>query len=163
MIRKLSLVSVGATATVLAAGYVLAGYWPAAAVVFGLGLLWLIGQWRGLSWVAPAGFALSALAAGVGILTSVDPLWMLVGLLAALSAWDLDHFFRLAEEAGRVERARALELQHLLRLTIVDLLGLLFGTLALEAQFRLALGVMLLLGFATALALNRAITTLRHT
>lgn len=162
MIRKLGLGAVGATTAALAVGYVLAGFWPAAAGLVGLGVLWLIGQWRGPGWVAPAGLSLCALAAGVGVLGGVDPLWMLVGLVAAASAWDLNHFSRLAESAERVEQARALQLRHLLRLVIVDLLSLLFGTLALEVQLRPPLGVMLLLGLAAAIALNRAITALRR-
>jgi hypothetical protein len=157
MISKLSLVSIGLATVALALGYGLGGLWAGALLVAALGLLWLLGQRAGWGWVASAMLVLFVGAAAVGIWLGVGAGWTLPGVVAALSAWDLDHFARRLGGAGRVEGARELERRHLRQLLIVDGAGLLLGAVALGIKLKYGLGVALLLWLLAVLSLSRAI------
>jgi thiosulfate reductase cytochrome b subunit len=82
---------------------------------------------------------------------------MLVGTLAALAAWDLDHFERRLRTAQRVEAQGALIRAHLRRLSIVAGLGLTLGGIALSVQVEITFGWALLLGLLAFLALSGVI------
>jgi hypothetical protein len=157
MIPKLSLVSIGLATFALALGYGLGGLGAGASLVAALGLLWLLGQRAGWSWLASAMLVLFVGAAAVGTWLGVGAGWTLPGVVAALSAWDLDHFARRLGGAGRVEGARELERRHLRQLLIVDGAGLLLGAVALGIELKYGLGVALLLGLLAVLCLSWAI------
>jgi hypothetical protein len=157
MISKLSLVSIGLATFALALGYGLGGLWAGAALIAALGLIWLLGQRAGWGWVASAMLVLFVGAAAVGTWLGVGAGWTLLGVVAALSAWDLDHFARRLKGAGRVVGARELGRRHLRQLLIVDGVGLLLGAVALGIKLKYGLGVALLLGLLAVLCLSRAI------
>jgi hypothetical protein len=157
MIPKLSLVSILVATFALALGHGLGGLGAGAALVAALGLLWLLGQRAGWGWVASAMLALFVGAAAVGTWLGVGAGWTLPGVVAALSAWDLDHFARRLGGAGRVVGARDMERHHLRRLLIVDGAGLLLAAVALGIKLKFGLGVALLLGLLAVLSLSRAI------
>ena len=126
------------------------------------GILWLFGQWRGRRWTAPVGLVCTVAAAGIGLWLDLSLGWMLLGAVAALCAWDLDHFAQRMRAAGRVEDAPALERRHLQRLLLVAGLGLLLAFLSLEIRIRLTFLVALVLGLLTILGLSRAVAFLRR-
>jgi hypothetical protein len=88
--------------------------------------------------------------------------WMLVGLVAALTAWDLEAFGRWLQDCPAVDEARALQQTHLQRLLVADLLGLGLGLLALQLRMRLRLGFLVLLGVVLAIGLSRVVRYLRR-
>jgi hypothetical protein len=162
MIAKFSLASIFLAVFALALGYGLAGLWGGALSVTASGLLWLLGRRRDWDWMASVVLIFLVGAAAGGLWLDLGAGWMLIGVVAALSAWDLDHFARRLRAVGRVEGARDLERRHLLRLLIVDGLGLLLAAVALKIKVGLSFGAAFLLGLLAVVGLSRAVLFLRH-
>jgi prepilin signal peptidase PulO-like enzyme (type II secretory pathway) len=177
--RIMTISTLVATAA-LALGYGL-NRQPIGVLVFiALGLLWLVGQRYALQAFAGPGLLGFTIGVLLGTLYGVQSGWMLVGITAALVAWDLQHFVQhihvseqtetTPEDAeGRVDvevrgdaEKRALERLHLQRLAIVSGLGLLLGTLALTVRLTLSFGVILALGLVAIYGLSRLIHYLRQ-
>ncbi len=124
------------------------------------GLAALAGHWRNWSWLSSLALALSVGLAAAGIWLQVSPAWMLGGLIAALSAWDLSGWRRQLRAAGRVQDQVALDRRHLGRLLAVDALGLLLGGAALLLRlsfglfWALVLGVLLIVSLARVMERN---------
>lgn len=146
----------------LALGYGLGELWAPALLVVAVGGLWLLGLWRRLRWMAWVGLFLFAGGAAAGLLQGLGAGWMLFGLVAALTAWDLDDFLHRLESVERVEGQRGLELAHLRRLLVVNGLGLLLASVALGLRLDLGFGAVLLLGGLAILGLSRVVVFLRH-
>ncbi len=171
--------------TALAIGYGL-NQRPIGILIFvALGMLWLVGQryaFRPSAGLGLLGFAIGAL---LGVLYQGQNGWMLVGITAALVAWDMQHFVqhmrinernetapadtesdadtvRLDTRARQETEARALERAHLQRLAIVSGLGLLLGTLALTIRLTLRFGFIVALGLIAFFGLSRLIHYLRQ-
>ncbi|GEM_PF-807867 len=191
-VTRIMTISTLVAAVALALGYGLNQNFIAIPIFIALGLLWLVGQRYAVR--ASAGLGLLAFAVGalLGTLFGVQNGWLLVGITAALIAWDLHHFIqhmRLNEqqtpdsersetntadtetevEAVRLDtrarleaEARVLEREHLRRLAIVSGLGLLLGTLALTIRLTLSFGVIVVLGVIAIFALSRLIHYLRQ-
>jgi hypothetical protein len=146
----------------LALGYGLGGLWGWTVFAISLGFLWLLGQRRGWDWMASVGLVLFVSVAAAGLCLGVGAGWMLFGLVAALSAWDLDHFAQRLRDTGRVEGVHDLERRHLGRLLTVDGLGLLLGAVALGIEVEFGFGVAFVLGLLAILGLSQAIGFLRR-
>ncbi|MCP4536134.1 MAG: hypothetical protein GY832_03220 [Chloroflexi bacterium] len=149
---------------VLALGYGLSGFWIGAALVTVHGFLWLIGQRHDWGWMASPMLVLFLIAASIGLRLNVQDGWMLLGMVAALSAWDLDHFVQRLSRVGQdcVEETHNLERRHLERLLIVNGLSLLFGMVALGIEVEFGFGTVLLLGLLAILGLSRVVGILRR-
>jgi hypothetical protein len=149
-------------ASTLIAAYGLGGLWLPGALILLLGALWILGQradWRWLSWLMMILFAITA---AVGILLDLTPVLLVVGLIAALSAWDLDEFAHQLRCVDVVEQEQALRRRHLRRLLAADGFGLLFAILALSIQVNLSFGLGVVLGLLALIGLSRAIGFLRR-
>jgi hypothetical protein len=142
--------------------YALGALWVLAAAIIVLGALWLLRHRLGWLWATWPVVLLLVAAAVAGTWLALNPILLLVGLTAALSAWNLDHFVRQLGEVDAVEQERTLKHLHLRRLLIVDGLGLLLAVLALTIRIRLSFGVALTLGLIALLGLSRAIRFLRR-
>jgi hypothetical protein len=158
------LLSVGIVlaAAVLATGYGLNSLWGGVGVALVVGGFWLVGQWRRWGWVASVALVLWIGAAAVGLGMGVGGGWMLVGVVAALAAWDLDRFVWRMRAAGRVEDAGFLEQHHLQRLLTVSGAGLILGAVALSLRIRLGFAAAFLLAFLAVLGLSRVIGFLQR-
>jgi hypothetical protein len=162
MIAKLLPASTILAAAVLAMGYGLGGLWVGALLCLALGDLWLLAQRRAWNWSPSAMLAVLTGLAAIGIWLNANPDWMLVGAVAALCTWDLNHFTQRVGQVGRMEEAPELERHHLQRLLLVALLGLLLGAIALRIEITLGFGMAMLLALLAVLALSRAIRTMRR-
>ena len=153
--------STGLAAAALAVGYAQGGFWGwgVAWVVLG-GVWWLGRRWR--AWTGTLAFLIFVLAAVAGLWVDLGGGWMLLGTVAALAAWDLDHFTRRLREGGRVEQEAGLVRAHLRRLAEVSAVGLGLGGVALLARIDLGLGLALLLGLLTVIGLRQFLTALRR-
>jgi hypothetical protein len=173
MASRIRFLAIVLAAAALASGYMLKGGFAAAtdggaAAVYGvgavlalaLGIIWLVGTWRRWLWAPTAGLVLGAGLAGYGLLQHAGAGWMLVGLVAALTAWDLDRFVQILSAVERIENRASLERRHLQRLVLVDGLGLLLGAVALLVRTRISLALMLLLGLVIVMGLYRAMSYL---
>jgi hypothetical protein len=146
----------------LIVGEAWSGWWFGALLWLACGGLWAYGQWRAWANLAPLGFVIYTLGAVLGLWLRQPPLLLLLVVTAALSAWDLDHFARHISNAGRVEQAEKIELQHLRRLLVIDGIALLLagGALLVRAHFRFSvifwLGLLAFLGLSQVLKFLKA-------
>jgi hypothetical protein len=138
--KLLAPASIGLAALALALGYALHSLWAGAGCTLAIGLLWLAGQRRGWDWTAELGLAGYIGLAAFGIWQALPGGWMLVGLVLALVAWDLDHFTRQLRRAGRVVGEAQITQSHLRLLLAVAGIGLLLGGVAIGFRIELGFG-----------------------
>ena len=162
MATRFRFVSTLLAVAILAAGHAASDLRVETLLVLAVGLAWLIGQRRGWGWVASAALAASVGAAANGLQLWGGDIWAPVGLIAALSAWDLDHLTQRLMNASQVGERHDLERRHLWRLLVVDGLGLLLTEVALHIRVRLDFGLALLLGLLSIVGLSQAIRFLRR-
>ena len=162
MTARLMLISTILAASTLGLGYALNGLWGGALLALAVGILWLIGQRYGGGWVAFMSLALFVGMAAAGLELRWGAGWTLLGIVAALSAWDLDHLAQRLRHAEQVREERRLERQHLWRLLSVDGLGLLFAAIALGIRIELGFGLALILGLLAVVGLSQALRFLRR-
>jgi hypothetical protein len=162
MTVALSHASAGLSVLILALGFALTDLWVGTVAVLAAGGLWLLGQWRGLGWTSSALLVLQTAAAAVATLSAVGDGWSVLGLVAALVAWDLDQFSQRMGTAGRVDDAAGLERRHIRCVLIVAGIGSLLGIVALSLQVRLSFGLALLLAVMMMLCLSLVIGFLRR-
>jgi amino acid transporter len=141
---------------ILSLGYAWGGWLIGMVPLAAWGVCWLVGLWRGWDWVGSAGLVLFVLSAAVGFVLHFEFDWMLVGLVAALVCWDLDHFGRRLRDVDEAQRP-GLERAHLLRLAPPVLAGLVLGEAALLVRTRLGFGLALLLGLLLVVGLSQAV------
>ena len=153
-----TLISIGFATLLLALGYALNAAWLEVFLLLLIGCLWLAGYGRGWTWPASLSFSLFTGLAAWGVYQGLATGWLLGGLVAALVAWDLDHFAQRLRQAGHVAGEAELKQAHLRRLLIVAGLGLLLGGLALSFQIELNFGWALLLGLLVILGLSWVIS-----
>ena len=162
MTARLLSITIGLAAIVLAIGYAVGGVWKISLILLAMGVLWWIGQKRHWNLFAPVALLGFVVAAAVGLWMGLPAGWMLVGVVAALSAWDLDHFARRLRSVERVEMRPALERLHLRRLVSVDGLGLLLAGMALGVQYKFSFDVALVLGLVAVVGLSQMVSYLRR-
>jgi len=131
-------------------------------VITAFGLLWLIGAWLDWHWTASLGLIIFIGAAAFGIWFELPADWLLLGIVATLASWDLNHFAQRLRAAEDIEGERVLKRAHLQRLFIVASLGLLLGEVTLRVQLSFAFGWAFLLGLLAVLGLSQAIRFLRR-
>ena len=156
------LISTILAASTLGLGYALNGLWGGTVLALAVGTLWLIGQRYGWGWVAFVSLALFVGMAAAGLDLRWGAGWALLGVVAALSAWDLDHLAQRLRYAGQVSDVRRLERQHLWRLLSVDGLGVSFAAVALGIRIELGFGLALILGLLAIVGLSQALQFLRR-
>jgi len=162
MTARLLPITIGLAAIILAVAYAVGGVWKVSPILLAMGALWWVGQKRHWNLFAPVALVGFVVAAAVGLWMSLPAGWMLAGVVAALSAWDLDYFARRLGSVERVEMRPALERLHLRRLVSVDGLGLLLAGMALVVQYKLSFDVVLVLGLVAVLGLSQMVSYLRR-
>ena len=138
--RPLTLLCAGMATFALALGYAGQALWAGVGVAVAIGLLWLAGDWRGWDWTADACLAGWVGLAAFGAWQELPAGWMLIGLVAALAAWDLSHFAARLRDAGALTPPAELTRAHLRRLAVVAAAGLLLGGIALGIRVELTFG-----------------------
>jgi hypothetical protein len=112
LIKDPASIAVILSVLMLLAGYSLRGAWLLALPVLGLGLIWLLGQRRGWSWLVSLGMAVFIGMAGLGLYIGAAAIWMLLATLGALAAWDLAFFARRLAQTPNVVDAAAIKQAH---------------------------------------------------
>jgi len=125
--------------------------------------IWLIAHFRKWYWFSSIALLIVISAAAYGVWHEFPTVWMLLGALGGLLAWDLSDFARRLSYAAPMDDTRSMERRHLERVGIVAALG--FG-LALLSIFihiqRLAFEVAVGLVLLAALGLTRLVIGLRR-
>jgi hypothetical protein len=162
MTRKIWYVSLGGATCALVAGYAMGGLWTWTLFILGLAALWLLGQRRGLKWVTSLELLLYIGLAAVGLWQQLTFSLMLLGIIAALAAWDIESFHQRMEGIERVDQREGLERKYLQRLLIVDGAGALLAVAAVSFTVSFSFGSALLLGLLAVVGLSRTIRYLRR-
>ena len=172
MTLALSRASAGLSVFVLALTFALGDLWIGVAAVLAGGALWLLGHVRPLgpqrllgrpgALASSAALIVLVAAAGAQVLLTVGGGWPVLGLAAALVAWDLDQFAQLMRAAGRVDGAAELERRHIRRLLVVAAIGTVLGAVVLGIRVRLSFELALVLAALAMLGLGLIIGYLRR-
>lgn len=159
--KNFTFISIGLATISLTLGYSLSGLWAWTPLIVFAGLLWLAGQWYDGGRYAPVGLILLVGAAAWGVWYGAAAGWMLGGTVAALIAWDLDHFSQQLNQGGHIKNPVELKRGHLQRLLIAAGLGLLLAGAALSIQLDINFGWALLLGLLVMVSLSWIISLTR--
>jgi hypothetical protein len=158
--RLLRLLCAGLATLALAFGYAGTALWGLGSTV-AIGLLWLAGDWRGWDWTADVCLAGWVGLAAFGAWQELPAGWMLIGVVAALAAWDLAHFTTRLRDAGTRPPAE-LTHAHLRQLAIVAAAGLLLGGIALGIRVDLTFGWALLAAMLAIIGISRLLRSGGH-
>ncbi len=146
----------------LALGYALVGLWLWAVLIILLGMLWLQEIRQNRDWPASM-FLIGFIGlAERGVWIGLGAWWMLLGVVASLSAWDLNHFLYRLQFAQKSKLMKQLEFCHLRRLLIVNGLGLGLAGLALMFHITIGFGTTLFLTALAIVCLSQFIRWSRH-
>jgi len=131
-------------------------------LVIGAGVFfWLLAEWRGWGLMAGTALLLSLFLAANGIASEHRALWMSIGLLGALSAWLLGDIFRRVNAVENVEGRSEILRTALVRLLILDAVGLALTVAALTVRLRLNFFPALAIGVLLIVLLSRLLATPR--
>jgi hypothetical protein len=133
------------------------------ALAFALaGAFWCEALLRSWRWPASPLLVFFTCSAVYGAWQGFSPFIMLVGILAALSAWDLDYMLQRFAQVKPAALMPGLARRHLQRLAAVNGLGLLLGCAALLIQVHISFTLTVLLGLAAFIALSLVVVYLRR-
>ena len=127
-----------------------------------LGAVWLLAAWRRWRWFAYVGLATYFLAAALGLwFLNFPPGWMFGGAICGLLAWDLTYFqYRQVFAASEDER-RSVERRHLMRISLIAILGFALASLAMILQLQFGFDWMVLMALVITLGLSQVIRWFR--
>lgn len=161
-IRRFFWLELLTAAASLVIGYVISGWLIAAGVVIFLGAIWAAVRLRGGSGLAGLLLYLFLFIAAAGFWAGSPGWLMLLTSVAALGAWDLDHFLQRLSEAEYVEFETGLGRDHLTRLFLVQGLGFAAGFLALIARPQIGFWWAVLLAMLAVIGLSRIVAYVRR-
>lgn len=126
------------------------------------GAVWLFAVWQRWRWFAYIGLVFNFLAAALGLwFLNFTPGWMFAGAIGGLMAWDLTDFrYRLRFAASDEER-RIVETRHLVRISLLALLGFGLASAAMVLKLQFNFEWALLLAIVAALGITQIITWFR--
>lgn len=156
--RRLALLSVFLACGLFSLGYTLQGYWYISVIFISLAAVWIIAAARTWDWVPSGLFALFTISAGAGFYFSVEFHWLILGLLFALFAWDLQALSRRYDRAGLIIDESKSTFRHIRRLIIFEVLGLVLAIIAISSRIRMGFGWLVLLALIAVLGLSYGIS-----
>jgi hypothetical protein len=156
------LFSIGLGIGSLAWGYEQAGLGQFSRWIIFFGVAWLLAVWQRWRWFAHVGLVFDFLVAALGLwILNFSPGWMFAGAIGGLLAWDLTDFqYRQRFAASDGER-RAVEIQHLYRISVLALIGFGFASLAMILKFQFNFEWALLLAIVATLGITQLVAWFR--
>jgi hypothetical protein len=155
--RAIAWFCLGLSALILATNFILSGYWRWVIPIPVLLILWGFGQHRGWMWTNDLIFAGMTVLTTAGFWLSTPTTWLLVSLVAALSAWDLEHYTWRTRDVkstqGVIEQGKG----HFKRLLLVDGIAILLALLAQSLHFKLGFGLAIFFSLLVVLALSQGV------
>lgn len=162
MVTKYLYIAVAVAVAALAMGFATSPLSALTPLPVLLGLLALIGRRQTWRWSASLTMVGCVTLSALGVLRAAHPVWMLLAVIAALAAWDLDHFALRIESAQRIRDEIRFRDAHIRRLGWVLGLGFVLSLLALSLQLQLDLGWAIALGLLAVVSLGQAIQLLKR-
>jgi hypothetical protein len=146
----------------LAWGYMQVGLPQFARWILLFGAIWLFAVWQRWRWFANVGLIFHVAVAALGLwFLNFPPGWMFAGALGALIAWDLTYFRYRQRFVATDEERHAMEGRHLVRLSVLCLLGFLLASLAMAVKLQFNFQWALLLALVAILGLTQLVTWFR--
>jgi len=127
-----------------------------------LGALWLFAGWKRWTWFSTFAILLVVALAGFGLWIALSPGWMIAGALGGLLAWDLSDFMRRLQFVHFTDDKRGLERRHLIRVTIVAMIGMLLASISILVRLEFTLEWMMLLALVGVLGVTQLVAWLRR-
>src|SRR5574341_2449047 len=156
------ILSIVVGAASLAWGYAQVGLPQLARWTLLFGAVWLVAVWQRWRWFAHIGLTFNCLAAALGLwFLDLPPGWMFAGAIGALLAWDLTDFRYRQRFSASDEERRAVETRHLLRVSIVALIGFSLATLAMAVKLEFNFEWAAVLALVAALGLLQIVSWFR--
>jgi hypothetical protein len=147
----------------LAFGYRLAGFAPFVRWIVFFGAVWFVAVWQRWRWFAYIGIAFNILAAALGLwLLNFPPGWMFAGAMGGLLAFDLTHFWERVRFIASAEERRGLERRHLIRITVLAILGMTLASLAMLIKLQFTFEWALLLAIVAAFGMIQLVMWIRQ-
>ena len=159
--KRNALLAIGVAALLLALAYAIAGRWIGTLAAVLVGAAWLAGVWRELPSVSDVALVGAIVVAAAGPPQGAPALPLLLGVVAALVAWDLARFAARLR-AAEVADAPALERAHLRYVGSVAGVGLVLGGLALVVRVAIGFGWVILFGVVAIVALGQLVRMLQR-
>lgn len=162
MTRAALFASIVLGVTALALGYVRAGWIALCLLILAFGMIWLYAQWRGYGWFSMTGLALAVFTAASGLMAGINSGWMFAGVLFSLFAWDLSEFRNRLRFASVDSNVPGMEKQHLLRLGILAIAGIVLVWLITFVHLQFSFGWLVFLALVTAVGLTQLVSWFRQ-
>ncbi len=146
----------------LAWGYLQVGLPQFARWILFFGALWLLAVWQRWRWFATIGLIFNFLVAALGLwLLNFPPGWMFAGAIGALLAWDLTYFRYRQRFVSSDDERHAMEGRHLVRLSVLALLGFGLASLAMAVKLQFNFQWALLLALVAILGTMQLVSWFR--
>ena len=125
-------------------------------------ILWGLSQLLDNSYTPGIFFLVFVVICLVGTILGLRIIFLFLGMLAALNAWDTDRFYRRWKGALGREANKNLERRHLFRLLWVDGVAISVTILGLTIKTQLSFGLMLLVVVIALISLSQLVRLLRN-
>ncbi len=155
MVNSYQAISAALTTAALVIAYALSPYPIVAVFLIGLGIIWQYGRLRGWKAWLEALFVFHIIAAAVGVKIGLSTGLVMLGVMGALSAWDLSHFTWRLREVGKIKKRTELERQHFLRLSLVIIGGVSCVLIALGITIKINLWIVIGVGLVAVWGLGQ--------
>lgn len=159
--RKLFLASILMSIVSLVLGYGLRCAWTGTFLVVFWGIAWGSGQRHRWRWLTLATFS-SLITAAFGFWINLSPLAMVLGMVTALSAWDLGQFESRLKEQKRSDDTAVVERDHIRRLAVMTVIGFALAIAGTFFQLNLHFGLVVLLILIMVWSISRVIDLLQR-
>lgn len=146
MVNSYQAISAGLASAALVIAYALSPYPIVSGFLVGFGIIWQYGRLRRWEALLEAMFVFHIVAGAVGAKLGLSTGLILLGVLGALSAWDLSHFARRLHDAGNIRKRTKLVRQHFQRLSLTLVVGVSCVFVALGISLELNLWSVIGLG-----------------
>lgn len=160
--NRATLTAIALGSGALAAGYALIGMWPIAGLAFTLAAFWYAGLYYEWAWVSGTALVAHWGLAVAGAIYAVGVIWLVVGLVSALAAWELAHFANRMQPYLRNKTLDLIASRHLLRLLAVSVASIVLVTISLGFQLSLPFGWAVVLAILALLGLSQMVSFLRR-
>jgi hypothetical protein len=162
-VKRVFIIHLAIAAAALAIGLGLAGWYFPAGLIVAISVFWYLSMWRGAHGVETLFLLLFLLISSAGFFWfDLHILPALIATVAALGAWDLDHFLQRIRVADPKNQETVLGSNHLKRLLTAEGAGLAFGLAAAFIRVSLPFWVILLLIFAAVIGISRLVFYVRR-
>ena len=155
MLNTYHAISAALASIALMVAYALSPYPIVAGVLLGLGIIWQFGRFYVWKTYLEILFVAHVVAAAIGAKLGLSTGLTLLGVLGALSAWDLHHFAQRLHGTAKIKGKTKLIRQHLQRLSLALIVGVTCVLIALGIPLKLNLWIVIGLGLLAVWSLGQ--------